>query len=66
MPITALPMRDAYRGGGRVRGGARFRLLAHSQTETGVKRYFFIFPFLQPRRGTCLKLKGYNFISFIG
>nr|DAG56586.1 MAG TPA: hypothetical protein [Bacteriophage sp.] len=43
-------MRDAYRGE-RVRGGARFRLLAHSQTETGVKRYFFIFPFLQPRRG---------------
>ena len=27
----------------RVRGGARFRLLAHSQTETGVKRYFFYF-----------------------
>ncbi|EDS17005.1 hypothetical protein BACSTE_00034 [Bacteroides stercoris ATCC 43183] len=30
------------------------------------ERYFFIFPFLQPRRGICLKLKGYNFISFIG
>nr|DAK66315.1 MAG TPA: hypothetical protein [Caudoviricetes sp.] len=25
---------------------------------------FFISSFLQPRRGICLKLKGYNFISF--
>nr|DAQ53790.1 MAG TPA: hypothetical protein [Caudoviricetes sp.] len=49
-------MRDAYRGG-RVRGGARFRLLAHSQTETGVKRYFFYFSVPSTTEGDLFKVK---------
>ena len=44
--------------GGRVRGGARFRLLAHSQTETGVKRYFFYFSVPSTTEGQSQILNG--------
>jgi hypothetical protein len=48
-----------------VRGGARFRLLAHSQTETGVKRYFFYFSVPSTTEGQSQILNGIKNISFL-